>query len=103
MEPQPHPNINVFGVTLASDDATLKRRHTQKNWVLFFVNFVDNNKNKTMPSNLLCVSNIKDLLNICGINSEKNKQWIFNRISTHDTRKKWKKISENIIYNNNLY
>ncbi len=74
-----------------------------KNWVLFFVNFVDNNKNKTMPSNLLCVSNIKDLLNICGINSEKNKQWIFNRISTHDTRKKWKKISENIIYNNNLY
>lgn len=74
-----------------------------KNWVLFFINFVENNKNKSMPDNLLCVKNIKDFLEICGIFSEKNKRWLFKRISVHDTKKKWKKISENILYTGNCY
>lgn len=72
------------------------------NWVIFFINFVENIKNKKMPDNFLCVSNVSDLLNICGIKNNKNKKWFFERISVYDTKKKWKKISKNLIYNNNF-
>lgn len=63
-----------------------------RNWVVFFINFIENIKNKKMPDNLFCVSNVFELLDICGIVNLYNKKWFFNRIKVHDPRKKWKKI-----------
>jgi hypothetical protein len=70
-------------------DGTFNERDI-RNWVVFFVNFVDNIKNKQMPEDLVCVSKIDELLGICGIKNEKNKKWFFQRISVFDTEKKWK-------------
>jgi hypothetical protein len=68
-----------------------------KNWVLLFVNFVENIKFRKMPDNLYCVSNVNSLVDILGVSDNNNKKWFFNRLLNYNTTKKWKKIAKNHI------
>lgn len=68
-----------------------------KNWVIFFINFIDNVKNRKMPDNLFCISDLNYLVNVLGIRNESNKKWFFYRVFNFDTKKKWKKIAKNQI------
>lgn len=70
-----------------------------KNWVIFFINFVENIKNKPMPENLMCVKNLDQFLKISGIKDKNNKKWILCRLINFDTNKRWRKISEKQIFN----
>lgn len=61
-----------------------------RNWVILFINFIENVKNKEMPKNLRCVKNIDELIKILGIH-DKNKKWFFNRIfCNNQLENKWK-------------
>jgi hypothetical protein len=62
-----------------------------KNWVLFFINFVENIKNKKMPENLVCVNNLGQFLEISGVD---NKKWFFYRVMNFDMNKKWRRIAQ---------
>jgi hypothetical protein len=73
-----------------------------KNWVILFINFVDNIKFRKMPVNLFCVSNVDSLIDILGIVDKNNKKWFFNRLFYYDSRKKWKKIAKNQIEINHI-
>lgn len=54
-------------------------------WTYFFVNFIENCKNKKMPSNLLPVRSLNNFLQIAGLDHEKNRFFIFDQI-LFDTR-----------------
>ena len=74
-----------------------------KNWVIFFINFIENIKNKKMPDSLLCSRNLNEFLDISGINDIKNKKWLFYRIFNFDTKKKWREIARKQIgFSNNI-
>lgn len=73
-----------------------------KNWVILFVNFVENIKFRKMPDNLYCVSNVESLTDILGLSDKNNKKWFFSRLLIYDKRKKWKKIAQNQIRYNHI-
>jgi hypothetical protein len=65
-----------------------------KNWVRFFVNFIENCKIKKMPKNLTMASNFEEVMTILGLHHDKNfyifseglyetKIWIMNRIMSY--------------------
>jgi hypothetical protein len=50
-----------------------------KNWLYFFLNFVESCKNKDMPSNLLPCSNIDDFLSFAGLGHQGNNFYVFSK------------------------
>ena len=61
-------------------DATFNEKDVE-NWVVFFVNFVENIKNKNMPENLYCVKNKNQFFEISGLITNTDLcKWFLDRI-----------------------
>lgn len=71
-------------IELRSPEGTLDYLHI-RNWIYFFLNFIDSCKNKEMPPNLLPCSNLDEFLFLSGLNHSENTFYIFTK-ELFDTR-----------------
>lgn len=70
-----------------------------KNWLYFFINFIESCKNKEMPSNLVPCSNIDEFLSFSGLSHQGDSFYIFSK-ELFDTRN-W--VLQRLVSNGTLF
>lgn len=78
-----------------------------KNWIRFFLTFIENCKNKSFPGTVY-PAGLHDMVSLCGFHNEDpfyllsramldTKIWIMERILRHSTKKKLRTLAQNFI------